>query len=212
LPGGLHGRFSACAGAAWPFEPAQPHFDGPDRISSFFRRVFQLSRMPCFLQEDAAFSRPWPMRSRQRLIHVPLFSARPCSTPDRSGRLRARCLAVDDIEFGFAERRSDFVLTLSRVFGSHDLIAFLDGLYARYPRASTPKTSARARPCGPGLPNMTPIFSRICDENQAGAGFRKRCRELEHAFDISRRLQTNLRVAHVAFPSSAWEQRGDGVH
>jgi len=62
------------------------------------------------------------------------------------------------------------------------------------------------------LPNMTPIFSRnLVDENQAGAGFRNDAGSLRSACDIKSRLQTHLRVAHVA-RVRPWDQRGDGVH
>src|SRR6266849_10092754 len=77
------GGFSPCAGAAWPLGPPAA-FELPGiGISSLLRSVFSsLSRMSLFsFRNTRAFSRPWPMRSPPKLIHVPLFSSTPFSTP-----------------------------------------------------------------------------------------------------------------------------------
>src|SRR6266403_11157 len=78
------GRSVLAGAAAWPLTPEDVALGlTGSGISSFLRSaVSSLSRMSLFsFRKTRAFSRPWPMRSPPKLIHVPLFSSTPFSTP-----------------------------------------------------------------------------------------------------------------------------------
>src|SRR5258707_1262192 len=78
------GRSVLAGAAAWPLTPEDVALGlTGSGISSFLRSaVSSLSRMSLFsFRKTRAFSRPWPMRSPPKLIHVPLFSSKPFSTP-----------------------------------------------------------------------------------------------------------------------------------
>src|SRR5882762_4817176 len=183
---------ACCAGVArlWDFEfLAQGGFE-------LFADVLVL------LQEDTGvFAALAHARAAEADPRAALFQHALFNTQIDQVAFARDAFAVDDIEFGFAERRSDFVLHHLRArSGAHDLIAFLDGLYApdihAHGRIELQRAAARRR--FRVAEHDANFLADLVDENQAGAGFRNDAGELAQRLRHQPRLQTHLRVAHVA--------------
>src|SRR5258708_1911953 len=123
--------------------------------------------------------------------------------------------AVKDVEFSFAEGRSDFVL---HDFGAgaraDDTVAFLDGLDAANVHAHGGVELKRAA-AGGGLriaEHHADLFANLVDEYQTGARFRNDGRELAQRLRHEARLKAHLRVAHFAFELGLGDEGRDGVH
>src|SRR3954463_5977152 len=123
-------------------------------------------------------------------------------------------LAVKNVEFGFAEGRSDFVFHhfAARTRTNH-AIAFFDRLNSPdiQPdgRIKFERTAASGR--FRIAEHHSNLFTNLVDENQAGARLRNDAGQLAQRLRHQSRLQAHLRIAHVAFECRAWHQRGHGV-
>src|SRR6266446_482083 len=196
---------ACCAGVArlWDFEfLAQGGFE-------LFANVF------VFLQEDAgviaALAHALAAKADPRTA---LFEQAFFDTEVDQVAFAGDTFTVENVEFGFAEGRGDFVLHhFAAGARTDDAVAFLDGLNAANVQANGSVELQRAA-AGGGFrvtEHHADLFADLVDEDEAGARLGDDGGEFAQRLRHQARLQAHLRIAHFAFKLGFGDQGGDGV-
>src|SRR6266404_316143 len=122
--------------------------------------------------------------------------------------------AVENVEFGFAEGRGDFVFyDFGASAGADDAVAVLDGLNATNVNAHG-GVKLQGAAAGGGFriaKHDANFFPDLVDEDEASLRFGDDGGEFAQGLRHQARLQAHRRIAHVAFEFGLGDESGDGV-